>query len=217
MSLRTERAYKANDPDKVAQHTNVHGSGSGVNAQAAQLKFAFLSGETSTPCGPSQSDSGPAGNGPVEDGGVSRGHSTAEAKAGRPEPIGCSSTAEPQPTALNPNGRADRLEASDGKHAGAQSSLLEQILSRENMLAAWKRVKANKGAAGMDQMSTDAFAEFARHHWEWIRSALKQQWTDLHYGPAAQQAVTAGTARCGPACRVVWEGGSQMLPPDPIV
>jgi len=70
--------------------------------------------------------------------------STAEAKAGRPEPIGCSSTTEPQPTALTPNGRADRLEDSDGKHAGTQSSLLEQILSRENMLAAWKRVKANK-------------------------------------------------------------------------
>jgi len=144
VSLRKERAYKANDPDKLAQHSKVQGSGSGVNVQAAQLKFAFLSGETSIPCGPSQSDSGPAGNGPVEGGGVSRGHSTAEAKAGRPEPIGCSSTTEPQPTALTPNGRADRLEDSDGKHAGTQSSLLEQILSRENMLAAWKRVKANK-------------------------------------------------------------------------
>jgi hypothetical protein len=85
---------------------------------------------------------------------------------------------------------------------------LEQILSRENMLAAWKRVKANKGAAGMDQMSTDEFAEFARHHWERIRSAIRRQWTDLHYGPARKEAVTAGTARCGPACRVVWEGGS---------
>ena len=73
VSLRKERAYKANDPDKLAQHSNVHGSGSGVNAQAAQLKFAFLSGETSIPCGPSQSGSGPAGNGWIEDGGVSRG------------------------------------------------------------------------------------------------------------------------------------------------
>ena len=193
MSLRKERAYKANDPDKVAQHTNVHGSGSGVNVQAAQLKFAFLSGETSIPCGPSQSDSGLVGNGPVEDGGVSRGHSTVEAKAGRPEPIGCSSTTEPQPTALTPNGRADWLEDSDGKHEGAQSSLLEQILSRENMLAAWKRVKANKGAAGMDQMSTDEFAEFARHHWERIRSALYKG----AYRPAAVRRVMIPKASGG--------------------
>jgi len=59
--------------------------------------------------------------------------STAEAKAGRPEPIGRASTAEPQPTALTPNGRADRPEDSDGKHEGPQNSLLEQILSRENI------------------------------------------------------------------------------------
>jgi RNA-directed DNA polymerase len=30
--------------------------------------------------------------------------------------------------------------------------LLERIVARENMLLAWKRVKANKGAAGMDDM-----------------------------------------------------------------
>jgi len=49
------------------------------------------------------------------------------------------------------------------------------------MLQAWKRVKANKGAAGMDGMSIDEFPEFARHHWERIRSALEQG----TYRPAA--------------------------------
>jgi RNA-directed DNA polymerase len=58
---------------------------------------------------------------------------------------------------------------------------MEQILSRENMLKAWKRVKASKGAAGMDGMSIDAFPEFARHHWERIRSALERG----AYRPAA--------------------------------
>ena len=100
------------------------------------------------------------------------GHSTAAATAGRPEPDRCPSTADPQAAAMTPDGRAAGLEESDGKHGGAQVNLLEQILSRENMLLAWKRVKANQGAAGMDGMSTDAFPEFARHHWERIRSAL---------------------------------------------
>jgi RNA-directed DNA polymerase len=49
------------------------------------------------------------------------------------------------------------------------------------MLLAWERVKANQGAAGMDGMSIDAFPEFARQHWERIRSALERG----TYRPAA--------------------------------
>lgn len=60
-----------------------------------------------------------------------------------------------------------------GKHGGTQANLLEQLLSRENMRLAWQRVKANQGAAGVDGMSIEAFPEFARHHWERIRSALE--------------------------------------------
>ena len=33
---------------------------------------------------------------------------------------------------------------------GAGSALLQQMLTRENMQRAWKRVRANKGAAGVD-------------------------------------------------------------------
>jgi RNA-directed DNA polymerase len=50
--------------------------------------------------------------------------------------------------------------------------LLERILSRENMHKAWKRVKANKGAAGVDGISIEAFPEFARQNWEHIRESL---------------------------------------------
>ena len=144
------------------------------------MQFAFLSGETSIPCTPA-TGSGTTGNRRVEDGGVSRGHSTAEVKAGRPEPVECSSTAEPQRTPVTPHGRDDGLEDSDGKNGGAQENLLEQILSRENMLRAWKRVKANKGAAGMDGMSIQGFPEFTRKNWERIRSALERG----AYRPAA--------------------------------
>jgi RNA-directed DNA polymerase len=51
-------------------------------------------------------------------------------------------------------------------------NLLERILSRENMQQAWKRVKANKGAAGMDGMSVEAFPTYARDHWDEIRESL---------------------------------------------
>jgi len=50
--------------------------------------------------------------------------------------------------------------------------LLERILSRENMLKAWKRVKANKGAPGIDHMSIEEFPEFARKNWDSIRESL---------------------------------------------
>jgi RNA-directed DNA polymerase len=51
-------------------------------------------------------------------------------------------------------------------------NLLERILSRENMQSAWKRVKANKGALGVDDMTVEAFPDFAREHWNEIRKSL---------------------------------------------
>ena len=74
VSLRTETAYKADGPGKVAQHTDAQGSGTEVNAEVAQLQFAFLSGETPQ----AQAERG-----------VSRGHSTPQVRGGRPEPDRC--------------------------------------------------------------------------------------------------------------------------------
>jgi RNA-directed DNA polymerase len=50
--------------------------------------------------------------------------------------------------------------------------LLERILSQENMQRAWKRVKAKKGAPGIDGKSVEEFPEFARNHWDDIRESL---------------------------------------------
>ena len=50
--------------------------------------------------------------------------------------------------------------------------LLERILSKSNMRQAWKRVKANKGAPGIDNMSIAEFPDFAREHWNAIRKSL---------------------------------------------
>ena len=51
-------------------------------------------------------------------------------------------------------------------------NLLERILSQENMRQAWKRVKGNKGVAGVDGISIEAFSEFAQNHWTDIRQTV---------------------------------------------
>jgi len=50
--------------------------------------------------------------------------------------------------------------------------LLERIIERSNMQSAWKRVKANKGAAGVDNIAIDQFASSARNMWPQIRQLL---------------------------------------------
>ena len=50
--------------------------------------------------------------------------------------------------------------------------LLERILSRPNMQQAWKRVRANRGAPGVDGMAIDQFPAFARNKWPDIRQSL---------------------------------------------
>jgi RNA-directed DNA polymerase len=51
-------------------------------------------------------------------------------------------------------------------------NLLERILSKENMADAWKRVKANQGAPGVDGVSIEQFPEHTRPLWTQIRQAL---------------------------------------------
>jgi len=85
------------------------------------------------------------------------------------------------------------MNDSIGKHGDTQANLLERVLSRENMHLAWKRVKANKGAAGVDGMSIDAMPEFVRQHWKRIRSALLEG----TYRPAAVKRVMIPKATGG--------------------
>lgn len=50
--------------------------------------------------------------------------------------------------------------------------LLERVLASANLKLAWKQVKANQGAAGVDGMSIEAFPSFAKEHWPSLRKAL---------------------------------------------
>ncbi|WP_408647959.1 group II intron reverse transcriptase/maturase [Tichowtungia aerotolerans] len=72
---------------------------------------------------------------------------------------------------MMPSGGEDASGTAD--EASPQDELLEQILCSENMQRAWARVKANKGAAGVDGMSISDAAGFIRRNWEAIRSTLE--------------------------------------------
>ena len=58
------------------------------------------------------------------------------------------------------------------KPKAGTGGLLEAALTRQNLQAAWKRVKANKGAAGMDGLDIEQTAQVVRQRWPDIRQEL---------------------------------------------
>jgi len=50
--------------------------------------------------------------------------------------------------------------------------MMEAVVERENMRVALRRVEANKGAAGVDGMSTEALRPWLKTHWPRIREEL---------------------------------------------
>jgi RNA-directed DNA polymerase len=67
-------------------------------------------------------------------------------------------------------------ESSTGKR-GTESpaiaeQLMEEVCGRENCKQALKRVKANKGSAGVDGMTVQQLPEFLKQHWPAIREQL---------------------------------------------
>lgn len=66
-------------------------------------------------------------------------------------------------------------EATLTRHAQTDcgvGDLLGQALTRENMARAWKRVKANKGSAGVDGRTVLQTGEYLKQAWPGIRSRL---------------------------------------------
>ena len=65
-------------------------------------------------------------------------------------------------------------EACSPRHApeDAGRDLLSQALARGNMQRAWKRVKASKGAAGVDGLDINRTKEHLKHAWPTIRQQL---------------------------------------------
>ena len=80
---------------------------------------------------------------------------------------------------------------------GLEVSLWERMLASENLSRALRRVKANRGAPGVDGMTTDELGPWLRQHWASTREALD-----------------AGTYQPSPVRRVVIPkpgGGERLL------
>jgi RNA-directed DNA polymerase len=67
-----------------------------------------------------------------------------------------------EPVAANP----------EPESPSACDRLMEEVCERENLKQALKRVKANKGAPGVDGMTVHALPAYLREHWPTIRASL---------------------------------------------
>jgi RNA-directed DNA polymerase len=73
-------------------------------------------------------------------------------------------------TAVERSGRPAHAE--DAVIPGLEVSLWEQLLSPQNLGRALGCVRANRGAPGVDGMTTEELAPWLREHWAQVREAL---------------------------------------------
>lgn len=85
--------------------------------------------------------------------------------------------ASPSEVAVKPQGMAEGQSGTSAQlgnalHGESGTDLMEQVVARENMLAALKRVERNKGAAGIDGIPTEQLRDQLRAEWPRIREEL---------------------------------------------
>ena len=117
--------------------------------------------------------------------------------------------------AVNPNGGATIRRVIGTPDPNLH--LLERILSTENVGMAWKRVKANKGAPGVDNVYIGQFPDQFRPQWKEIRKSILAG----TYQPSPVRRVdipkaTGGTRSLGIPCvldRLIQQAICQILTP----
>jgi len=197
---RTETGYEAGDADELAGTSEVQVSVSQVKPGVVSGKSRPLPGEACPPRGdPRESErsrSTATGNRDGERTGVSRGRSSARSHepgvsdhppqgapkapedlttARRTKLSGTAETAAACQLDLALSGAgvdAARSPAAE-KDRGQVGGLWERILAPANLNEAWRRVRANGGAAGIDAMSVAAFPAFFRAHGAAVRAKLQ--------------------------------------------
>ncbi len=77
-----------------------------------------------------------------------------------------------QGEALSGIGRDEAGLAQHETKGLGRNDLLLQVVERENMVKAWKHVKANRGSAGVDGLTIEATIEYLKSEWSRIREEL---------------------------------------------
>ena len=81
---------------------------------------------------------------------------------------------------LGPGAKADLPTASqDNESPMFGADLMEAVCNRDNLRAALKRVRSNKGSPGVDGMSVDELPGYLRVHWP----RIKEELLNGEYGP----------------------------------
>jgi RNA-directed DNA polymerase len=83
-------------------------------------------------------------------------------------------------------GASNVTAGTDHSAPEANALLMELVVSRENMMAAYARVVGNKGAAGIDKMSVTDLKPFLVEHW----SCIKEDLLADRYQPQAVRGVS---------------------------
>jgi len=74
---------------------------------------------------------------------------------------------------LNATSRGtEAMTAGPSTESPAETQLIEEVVHRENLWKALKRVKANGGAPGVDGMTVQQLPDFLREHWVRIKGEL---------------------------------------------
>jgi RNA-directed DNA polymerase len=120
----------------------------------------------------------------------------------------------------NPPGGVDTRHVMEGH--SLDSVTVMHVVQKDNMQKAWKQVKANKGAPGVDNMTIEEFPEYVFTHWEEIKTALLEG--TYQPSPVKRVEIPKDSGGTGPLGipkvldRVIQQAISQVLTPvfDPF-
>lgn len=89
------------------------------------------------------------------------------------------------------------------------SELLEKILSKDNMNAVYKRVCANKGVGGVDDVTVEELGDYIKENWESIREQIRRS----EYKPQPVRRVKISKSNGGLDSEEAWAEGKHGQDP----
>src|ERR1019366_6262564 len=116
MSRRTERPYKVDGADKLAQHSAVQCSAPEINGPVVQREFTSLLREACNPSPTAPPSGAASSNGRRAGTGVSRGHSSEVGPSRMPELVSRGSTASSLAETMRPSGRVSAPRVTEHEH-----------------------------------------------------------------------------------------------------